>query len=56
MRVMIRIPTEDYYKNLQFAGVIDVAHGAAPTCDTGFVNWFKGQVIGAGGTVFEPQQ
>jgi len=56
MRVMIRIPTEDYYKNLQFAGVIDTAHGAAPSCDTEFVNWFKGQVIGAGGTVFEPQQ
>ena len=56
MRVMIRVPTENYYKNLQFAGVIDTDHGAADACDSGFIEWFKGQVLGAGGTVYEPAQ
>lgn len=56
MRVMIRIPSQNYYLNLQFAGVIDVGHGAADACDSGFIDWFKGQVLGAGGTVYEPAQ
>jgi len=54
MRILIRIPTADYYANLQFAEVIDVDHGTAPECDSAFIDWYKGQVIGAGGTVFEP--
>lgn len=54
MRILIRIPTENYYKNLQFAGVIDTGHGDAETCDSGFISWFKGVVAGAGGTVYEP--
>jgi hypothetical protein len=56
MRVMIRIPTENYYRNLEYAGVIDTAHTTAPSCDTPFIDWFKGQVLGAGGTVYEPAQ
>lgn len=56
MRILIRIPTENYYKNLQYAGVIDTDHGAAESCDTPFIEWFKGTVLGAGGTVFEPSQ
>lgn len=56
MRVMIRIPTQNYYLNLQFAGVIDTDHGAAEACDTDFINWFKGQVRGAGGLVYEPAE
>lgn len=56
MRVLIRIPTANYYANLQFAGVIDTDHGTADSCDSAFIEWYRGQVIGAGGTVFEPPQ
>ena len=56
MRVMIRIPSQNYDSNLQFAGVIDTGHGAAESCDDGFIDWFKGQVLGAGGTVYEPAE
>ena len=56
LSVMIRIPTENFYKNLQFAGVIETDHGAAEPCDSEFVSWFRGQVLGAGGTVYEPAQ
>ena len=56
MRLLMRIPTENYYKNLEFAGVIDVGHGSAPSCDSAFIDWFKGVVAGAGGTIFEPAQ
>ena len=56
MRLMIRIPNEDYYKNLQFAGVIDTGHGEADACDSGFISRFKGVVRDAGGIVYEPAQ
>lgn len=56
MQIMIRIPTENFYRNLEFAGVIGIGHGQAPSCDTGFINWFKGVVSNAGGTVWEPAE
>jgi len=56
LSLLIRIPTEDYYRNLQYLGIVDVDHGAAETCETNIIEWLKGQVVGAGGTVFEPPQ
>jgi hypothetical protein len=56
MSFMLKIPTQNYYLNLQFAGVINVEHGTAEPADGGFIEWYKGQVLGRGGTVFEPAQ
>lgn len=53
---MLRIPSQNYYLNLQFAGTITVEYGTAESCDTGFIDWMKGQVAGAGGQIFEPAQ
>lgn len=54
LSVLVRIPTMDYYNLLLSAEVIDVDHGAAEPCGTDLVDWLKGQVVGAGGVVFEP--
>jgi hypothetical protein len=51
----MRIPSEPYYGNL--SAVIDMPpHGEAPDTEPGVVEWFRGQVAGAGGRVFEPLQ
>jgi hypothetical protein len=56
LSLLVRIPTESYYVNLQAAGVITVDHGAAEAVGADLVDWLKGQVAGAGGIVFEPPQ
>jgi D-alanyl-D-alanine carboxypeptidase len=56
LSLLVRIPTESYYVNLQAAGVISVDHGAAEAVGADLVDWLKGQVAGAGGIVFEPPQ
>lgn len=51
----IRIPSQAYYGNL--SAVIDMpAHGTAPDCENGVTMWYRGQVAGAGGRVYEPAQ
>lgn len=54
LRLIVRIPTVAYYANLQTAEILDVDHGAAETVGMDLVDWLKGQVAAAGGTVFEP--
>lgn len=56
MSFCMRIPTEAFYKNLEFAGIIAIGHGQAPSMDQGFINWFEGCVISRGGTVWHPEQ
>ena len=55
LSLILRIPTADYYVFCQAAGIIDVDHGAAQTCDQNLVEWMKAQVTGSGGVVYEPQ-
>lgn len=52
----IRIPTESYYSNLQYLGIIDVDHGTANAVESNIVDWLRGQVASAGGRVYEPPQ
>ena len=52
----MRIPSAAYYANL--GAVIDgiPAHGTAPDTGDDVVQWYRGQVAGAGGRIFEPLQ
>jgi hypothetical protein len=56
LSVFLRIPTVDYYNLLLSADVIEPDHGAADPCGADLVEWIKGQVAAAGGTVYEPTQ
>lgn len=56
MSFFMRVPTENYYLNLQSFGIIDVDHGKADSADDAGIGWLKGQVAAAGGRVFEPAQ
>lgn len=56
MSFIVRIPSQAFYQNLEFAGVIAIGHGQAPSCDQGFINWFEGCVNSRGGTVWHPEQ
>jgi len=52
----IRIPTEDFYRNLEFLEVVNVGHGQAREVDQNIVDWTKGVVGASGGRVYEPAQ
>jgi len=52
----MRIPTEDFYKNLQFLNVVTVDHGKARGVDQNIVDWTRGVVASSGGRVYEPAE
>ena len=56
LRVFLRIPTQQYYENLRYAGVIEPKHGEAKTENWDLVSWIRGQVAAAGGRVYEPNE
>jgi hypothetical protein len=56
MSLFIRIPTEAYYKNLQYLDIVKVDHGKAKPVEQNIVDWLRGQVAGSGGRVYEPAE
>jgi len=52
----MRIPTVNYYTNLQALGVINTDHGAAESVGKDVIDWFHDQVAGAGGRVYSPER
>jgi hypothetical protein len=56
MSYIMRVPSESYYLNLQFCGIINVDHGKAPSCEQNIIDWLKGQVAARQGIVYEPTQ
>lgn len=52
----IRIPSQAYYGNLTAVIPGMPAHGEAPDCEDDVTQWYRGQVAGAGGRVYEPAQ
>lgn len=55
MSFFMRIPSDNYYSNLNYLGVITTPHGdARDSGDQGIIDWLQGQVAAAGGRVFMP--
>jgi hypothetical protein len=52
----IKIPSQGYYTNMQAIGIEMPGHGSAEGVGDDVVQWYKGQVAGSGGRVFEPTQ
>lgn len=56
MSLFVRIPTESFYFNLEYLGIVDVPHGQAQPVEQNIVDWLRGQVASSGGRVYEPAQ
>ena len=56
MSFVMRIPTQSYYANLQYLGIVGTPHGEAERCEYNIIDWLKGQVAARGGSVYEPPQ
>lgn len=49
---VMRIPTQSYYLNLEYLGIVDTPHGQARAVEHNIVEWLVGQVQASGGRAF----